>query len=124
MFSKTRYNTYQKGLLAETFCVWVLRLKGYRILERRFRSPFGEIDIVAKRFSQLVFVEVKARPSLESALEAISGRQQKRIEQTAQFYISHIRGINFQTTRFDVMVVSNWWWPRHLVAAWYPEIMD
>lgn len=124
MPSNTCYTSYQKGLLAETICTWTLRLKGYRILERRFRCPFGEIDIIAQRFSMLVFVEVKARPNVESAVDAISGRQQKRIEQTAQFYISHRRGETFQTTRFDVMVVRNWGWPRHLRAAWYPEIMD
>ncbi|MEN8236367.1 MAG: YraN family protein [Pseudomonadota bacterium] len=118
------FSTYQKGILAEIFCAWALRLKGYRILERRFRCPFGEVDIIARRFSQLVFIEVKARPSIEAAVEAISGRQQKRIEQTAQFYISHRREINFQTIRFDVMVVHSWRWPRHLVTAWYPENID
>ena len=117
-------NTYQKGLLAEALCAWILRLKGYRILERRFRCRFGEIDIIAKRFSTLVFVEVKARPNLQSAVEAICGRQQKRIEQTAQFYISHRRREFFLTTRFDVMVVKNWCWPLHLRAAWYPELKE
>ena len=46
--------------------------KGYRILARRFRTPYGEIDIVARRRNLLTFVEVKARATLDDAADGIT----------------------------------------------------
>ena len=62
---------YARGLVAEGIAAWVLRLKGYRVLATRYRTPLGEIDIVARRGKVLAFVEVKARPTVEAGLEAI-----------------------------------------------------
>ena len=63
---------HARGLVAESIAGWLLRLKGYRVLATRYRTPLGEIDIVARRGKVLAFVEVKARPSLEAGLEAIA----------------------------------------------------
>jgi putative endonuclease len=63
---------YRLGHLAETRCVWYLRLKGYRILSRRFKTPVGEIDIVARHRGTLVFVEVKARADVEAAAGSLA----------------------------------------------------
>ena len=49
-------------------------LKGYRILARRYRTPHGEIDIVARRQQLIAFVEVKARASLDDAAYAVTPR--------------------------------------------------
>ncbi len=114
-------NTYKKGLFAEKLSAWALRLKGYRILARRFRTPFGEVDLIVKRGTILAFVEVKARPSLEQGLESISLKQQKRIVQAAQFFISHKRRIPFESMRFDMMYVGPRKWPQHFKNAWYPD---
>ena len=51
----------QRGRRAENIAAMFLRLKGYTILDRRCRTPFGEIDIIARRGKTIVFVEVKAR---------------------------------------------------------------
>src|SRR5436309_14565303 len=62
-----RVAAFRTGLSAEARAVTWLTAKGYRILARRFRSPYGEIDIVARRRNLLAFVEVKARATLDDA---------------------------------------------------------
>src|SRR5258708_26921997 len=72
------------GLSAESRAAAYLVAKGYRIVARRFRSPVGEIDIVARRRGTLIFVEVKARERLGDAAGAVVGRQQRPILAAAQ----------------------------------------
>jgi putative endonuclease len=95
-----------------------LRLKGYRILERRARGPLGEIDIIARRGSTIVFIEVKSRQSLDAALESVSARQQTRIRDAAELYLARTPHLSHLAPRFDVMLVAGWRWPRHIVDAW------
>jgi len=79
---------FRFGLSAESRAAAYLIAKGYRILFRRFRTPVGEIDIVARRRGVLVFVEVKARERLADAAEAIGKRQQNRIIAAAEFWLA------------------------------------
>src|ERR1041384_8832657 len=72
-----RQVAFALGLSAESRAAALLITKGYRIVARRFRSPVGEIDIVARRRRTLVFVEVKARERLAEAAEAAIARQQR-----------------------------------------------
>src|SRR4029077_13479976 len=67
------------GLSAKSRAAAYLVAKGYRFVARRFRSPVGEVDIVARRRGVLVFVEVKARSTLDGAAESLLARQQHRI---------------------------------------------
>ena len=60
------------GRWAESLAAWSLRLRGYRIVARRFRTPLGEIDLIAQRGRLVAFVEVKARTDLEQALVALT----------------------------------------------------
>ena len=60
-----RVAAFQRGLSAESRAALILIAKAYRILERRWKTPFGEIDIVARRRGVVVFVEVKARGSID-----------------------------------------------------------
>jgi len=73
-----RVAAFQTGLLAETRAAAFLMAKGYRILAKRFRTPYGEIDIVARRRNLVAFIEVKARASLDDAAYAVTPRQQQR----------------------------------------------
>jgi putative endonuclease len=68
---------FRFGLSAESRAAAYLVAEGYRILGRRFRTPVGEIDIVARRRGVLIFVEVKARESFDAAAEAIGPRQRE-----------------------------------------------
>jgi putative endonuclease len=88
-----------------------------RILGRRFRTPVGEIDIVARRRGVLVFVEVKARESFEVAAEAIGPRQRDRIIAAARFWLVAHPQDAARAMRFDVVLVVPGRLPRHLPAA-------
>jgi putative endonuclease len=112
-----RQVAFALGLSAESRAAAYLVAKGYRIVARRFRSPVGEIDIVARRRGTLVFVEVKARARLDDAAEAVIVRQQRRIIAAAEAWLaSHPDDINCDI-RFDVMLVAPKSLPRHIVAA-------
>lgn len=91
--------------------------KGYRILAKRFRTPYGEIDLVARRRNLLVFVEVKARASLDEAAYAVTPRQQQRIINTAQAWLmAHPEHAEFDL-RFDAVLIAPKSLPRHVLAA-------
>jgi putative endonuclease len=112
-----RVAAFRTGLSAEARAAAYLMVKGYRILARRFRTPYGEIDIVARRRSLLAFVEVKARASLDEAAYAVTARQQQRIIQAAQAWLmTHPEHADFDL-RFDVMLIAPKHLPRHLLAA-------
>src|ERR1044072_5494531 len=83
-----RVAAFGLGLSAESRAAAYLIAKGYRILARRWKSPVGEIDIVARRRQLLVFVEVKARASLDAAAESVLPRQQQRIAAAASVWLS------------------------------------
>lgn len=104
--------------MAEGLCALWLRLKGYRILERRFRVGVGEIDIVAMRGTALVFVEVKARPTLADAADAVGSRQRARIRRAAAVFLARHPHLASCDLRFDLMLVTPRGRPRHIVDAW------
>jgi putative endonuclease len=112
-----RVAAFRTGLSAETRAAAYLLAKGYRILAKRFRTPYGEIDIVARRRNLLAFVEVKARNTLDEAAYAVTPRQQRRIIDAAQAWLmTHPEHADFDL-RFDVMLIAPRHLPRHLLAA-------
>jgi putative endonuclease len=112
-----RQVAFALGLSAESRAAAYLVAKGYRIVARRFRSPVGEIDIVARRRGTLIFVEVKARERLDDAAEAVMLRQQRRIVAAAEAWLAaHPDDMNCDM-RFDVMLVAPKSLPRHIEAA-------
>jgi putative endonuclease len=108
---------FRFGLSAESRAAAFLIAKGYRILFRRFRTPVGEIDIVARRRGVLVFVEVKARERLDDAAEAIGKRQQGRIIAAAEFWLAGHPEDAMGDMRFDVVLVAPGRLPLHLPGA-------
>jgi putative endonuclease len=112
-----RVAAFQTGLSAESRAAAWLIAKGYRILARRFRTPHGEIDIVARRRNLIAFVEVKARASLDEAAYAVTPRQQQRIVNAAEGWLmAHPEHADFEL-RFDAMLIAPRHLPRHLLAA-------
>jgi putative endonuclease len=112
-----RVAAFGLGLSAESRAAALLVAKGYRIAARRFRTPFGEVDIVARRRGVLIFVEVKARSTLDAAAESLQVRQQRRIADAAAFWLSlnpHDVGSDI---RFDAMLVAPGKIPRHIQGA-------
>src|SRR6202158_884640 len=115
--SPARVAAFRTGLSAEARAAAYLMAKGYRILAKRFRTPYGEIDIVARRRNLLAFVEVKARASLDEAAYAVTPRQQRRIIDAAQAWLmAHPEHANFDL-RFDAVLIAPRRLPRHLLAA-------
>ena len=115
--SPERAAAFRTVLSAEARAAAFLMAKGYRILARRFRTPYGEIDIVARRRSLVAFIEVKARASLDEAAYAVTPRQQARIIAAAQAWLmAHPEHAEFEL-RFDAMLIAPRHLPRHLLAA-------
>lgn len=110
--------TYQDGLWAELVGCWYLRLKGYRIVARRWRTPVGEIDILARRGDTLAIVEVKHRREIDSALAAVTPRQQQRLERAMRYAVAARPEYNGYTWRFDLLAVAPGRIPRHIISAW------
>ncbi len=110
--------SYKRGHIAEQLAALYLVCKGYKILKRRYKTPVGEIDLIARRRSTLVLVEVKLRSTEAAALESITPKNQSRVTQAAQYYISANPACADMDIRFDVIVMG---WPfywRHLDNAW------
>jgi putative endonuclease len=115
--SPARLAAFRTGLSAESRAAAFLMAKGYRILAKRFRTPYGEIDIVARRRNLVAFIEVKARAKLEDAAYAVTTRQQARIIEAAQAWLmAHPEHADFEL-RFDAMLIAPRRLPRHLLAA-------
>ena len=115
--SPARVEAFRNGVSAEAQAAALLTVKGYRILARRFRTPHGEIDIVARRRNLLAFVEVKARASLDEAAYAVTPRQQARIIAAAQAWlVAHPEHSEYEL-RFDAILIAPRRLPRHLLAA-------
>lgn len=101
-----RQKAYDKGVWSEVLAVEHLQKLKYEILEQRYKTKFGEIDIIARNKDGLIFVEVKARSSRDEGLYAINYRSRRRIEQAALYYISLNEELVELGMRFDVIVVS------------------
>jgi putative endonuclease len=115
--SPQRKAAFRFGLSAESRAAALLVAKGYRILARRWRTPFGEVDIVARRRQVIVFVEVKARDQLDDAAEAITERQQRRIVAAAEAWLARHPRVGACDIRFDAVLVAPLRIPRHIQAA-------
>lgn len=120
--SRTGSKAYRLGKWAEALsCLW-LQLKGYRILDQRYKSTMGEIDIVAARGHTLVFVEVKARPDKTQAAGAVSYQQQMRLSRAAHFFLAQYPQYASFHTRFDVILVTPWRLPLHITNAFQVNV--
>lgn len=89
--------------LAEDF----LRNKGYKLVERNFRCPAGELDLIALDGRVIVFVEVKTRSGdrFGGPLEAVPPRKQRKMIESAQFFLSQ-KKLHHREARFDVVGIS------------------
>ncbi|HEU5017049.1 MAG TPA: YraN family protein [Pseudolabrys sp.] len=112
-----RQAAFRTGLSAESRAAALLIAKGFRILARRWKSPAGEIDIVARRRHLLVFVEVKARSNFDAAAESVTPRQQQRIAAAAEAWLAMHGDETYRDIRYDVILVAPGKLPRHIPAA-------
>ncbi|MFN3698757.1 MAG: YraN family protein [Dictyoglomus sp.] len=99
-------NNKDVAKIGEDFTELFLKKRGFKIIEKNFRTSFGEIDIIAQKNGLLIFVEVKTRKSISYGMpiEAINEKKQNRIKKIAENFIRDKR-IKFNEIRFDVMSV-------------------
>lgn len=112
-----RRKSEEAGRTAEILALWYLRLKGWRLLSHRYKSHAGEVDLIMRRGNVTAFIEVKARRSLDGAVESVSPRQARRISAAARSFLAEDRKAAFQSCRFDIVAVSPYHWPRHIENA-------
>lgn len=103
--SAKRKAAYSVGVEAENTAAGFLRLKGYKILEQRYKTPVGEIDLIACKGESLVFAEVKAHKTQEQSLYAVDERTRRRIEAAAGHYLAMNEDKAGWGMRFDVLIV-------------------
>lgn len=115
-----RQQAEKRGRMAETAAAWFLRAKGYSILEERFRSSHGEIDLIARKGKLIVMVEVKTRQTELEARESVGIRQRQRIERAALDWMKRHEEMN-ASIRFDVIAIVPGRIPTHIKDAWRPE---
>lgn len=109
---KKRPQTSVQGRQAEDFASKFLTQNGYKVIDRNFRSRFGEIDIVALKDEYLIFVEVKARWSNKFGLpeEAVTSSKLWKIGRTGEYYSLLHPGLP-KKLRIDVVAleIENGW---------------
>jgi putative endonuclease len=101
-----RVAAYRKGHDAECHAADMLSERGYEILSRRFRSPAGEIDLVAANGTHLAFVEVKARRSRDAAAWSVTPRQQRRIADAAGYWLQSFPQYQDRDMSFDAVLIA------------------
>ena len=113
-------NAVAVGKRCEDLAVDFLFNQGYKILYRNYRSPFGEIDIIAEDQSSIVFVEVKARATLNYGYpeESVNHQKQKKIIQTAEAFLLEHDTLSDRVFRFDVISIYKGK-IKHIISAFF-----
>lgn len=95
-----------RGLKGEALAISYLKKKGYKILEKNYRTKFGEIDIIASKDGVVVFIEVKTRSTdaFGAPEESVTRDKQERIKKIALYYLKDLK--NLPALRFDVISIE------------------
>ncbi len=118
LFEYENQTNHAIGMQGEEFAAQYLIERGYEVLERRYKTKFGEIDLIVEKDDVLCFVEVKLRQKLEDALHSVTLRARRRIEQSALYYISENPQVQDKSMRFDVIAIAKPFHVTHLDNAW------
>jgi putative endonuclease len=113
-----RLSALRRGRWAERWAALWLVAKGYRVLARNLRTPFGEIDLVARRGRVVALVEVKTRTTPTAARDSLKPIQQQRIARAGAWYVDRTPRLQGFDVRCDLIVVAGWRRPVHLPDAW------
>jgi putative endonuclease len=119
--SALRRAAERRGRRAEELAVWLLRLKGYRLLARRYKTGVGEIDLIVRRGRTVAFVEVKSRLTMDEASEAATPAGRRRIARAASHWLAQNPAVAEWTLRFDVVMLAPGRLPQHLMGAFDAE---
>jgi putative endonuclease len=112
-----RRRAERRGRLSEYVAALFLMARGYRILAMRYRTPVGEIDIIARKRDLVVFVEVKARRIERDAVDAVGHATQHRIRSASDLWLARRHDAHLLSQRYDIVAISPWSLPRHFQDA-------
>lgn len=124
-FSKTapapkRYWSWLQGHFAEYRALLYLVLRGYHLISRRFKCPLGEIDLIVRQGTQILFVEVKFRQTLKSAAESLSWHQRQRLVRAGKYFLMKHPSLKDEI-RFDVILINRYYQLEHHQNAFEEE---
>jgi putative endonuclease len=108
------------GRWAEQVAALFMMLHGYRILARRYRSPYGELDLIARRGRRIAFVEVKYRRTREASEHALEAIQTRRIYDAAEHWLARYPALADYEQGYDAILVIPWAIPILLRDALQP----
>lgn len=109
-----RIKAEKRGHRSEWLAAWALRLKGWRIVEKRFKTKTGEVDLIARKRDLIIMVEVKARASLIEAMDAVTPTAQRRIEAAGDIWLARQTDFAKLSVRYDLIAVLPRKWPVHV----------
>ena len=114
----TRLAAEKLGRRRENIAAWFLRLKGWRVVAARVKTPRGEVDLIARRGKTIAFVEVKARANVRDLATAIDAYRLRRVAAAAEILLPKY-GKECENMQIDVIMVAPWRWPNHLPNVWH-----
>ena len=116
--AKKKESNHERGVWAENRAALYLSLRGYTIIAKRYKTKFGEIDLIASKSGVLIIAEVKARKRLEDALESVNVKTQRRIANATLCFLAEHPAFAEHAIRFDVIAIENLVRIVHLDNAW------
>lgn len=105
------------GHVSEWIAAASLMFKGYRILKLRYKTKVGEVDIIARKGTLIIMVEVKARQTIEAAYDAVTVTVQRRIESAGDLWLAKQKNPHLLSVRYDIIAVRPWKWQTHYENA-------
>jgi putative endonuclease len=109
----------RRGRQGERRAALWLQMKGWTVLDRRRKTPLGEIDLICRRGNLIAFVEVKWRSTAAELDFAIDEYRLRRVAAAAEA-IAHLYATNGEDIRVDVILLAPGSFPRHIENAWMP----
>ncbi|MEO0498673.1 MAG: YraN family protein [Pseudomonadota bacterium] len=117
MTHSRRQRAERKGRRGEWMASIALRLKGYRIVAKRYKTPSGEVDLIARRGDLVLLVEVKVRGDLMACHDAVSANAARRIEAAGDQWLSRQPDASRLSLRRDLIAITPRRWPIHIANA-------
>ncbi|MGL4439391.1 MAG: YraN family protein [Bosea sp. (in: a-proteobacteria)] len=111
------------GFAAEWLAIAFLTCKGYRLLARRYGGKGGEIDLIARRGSVVIFVEVKARAVMDDAATAITHEKKRLVNRRIRDWSARNPWSARLTLRADAIFFGGGLWPRHIENVFPVEML-
>ncbi len=98
-------NSYEYGVKSEQLAVEYFESSGFEVLTQRYKTKYGEIDLVVSKNCELIFVEVKARKKITPLENIITKKQLSRNYSAAEMFLSEFEQYKEHRCRFDLIIV-------------------